>query len=279
MARLNGQVAVVTGAGGGIGRAISVCLASEGAHVLAVDVDEAGARQTVSAVEDAGGKAVAEVADITDRAARDGVVPAALERFGRVDVLVNNAAYQGRRLPFLDVPADEWDRVLATNLTAAAALAQDAARYMVARGSGTIVNVTAIQERLPMVTHAAYGVSKGGVSALTRSLAVELSPLGVRVNAVAPGMISTPSLRASQDVADAVVTSPGRSPTLLGRDGAPEELAAAVAFLASSDSSFVTGEVLTVDGGRTLSRRFDALAAQHDPVDQDGPDQTATEGE
>lgn len=277
--RLTGRVAVVTGGGGGIGRATALRLSAEGARVLVVDIDDAGTRRTVDAIVDAGGDAAAEVADLTASTDRDGVVRSALDHFGRVDVLVNNAAYQGRRLPFLEMTGEEWDRVLATNLTATAALCQDAARHMVSRGSGAIVNVTAIQERLPMATHTAYGASKGGVSALTRALAVELSPLGVRVNAVAPGMISTPSLRTSLDEAqrrigaegrtqhsdDTTKAAPSRSPSLLGRDGRPDELAAAVAFLASDDASFITGVVLTVDGGRTLSRRYDPLAAQHDP--------------
>ncbi len=263
-ARLTGRVAVVTGAGGGIGRATSQRLAAEGACVLAVDIDKQAAQDTVDAVAAAGGTATAHVADLADRQARAGVVPAALEQYAHIDVLVNNAAYQGQRRPFLDMPPDEWDDVLAVNLTASAALCQDAARHMADRGTGAIVNMTAIQERFPLATHTAYGVSKGGVSALTRSLAVELSPLGIRVNAVAPGMIATPHLQAILED-----TAPDerrqQSTTLLGRDGTPDELASAVAFLASDDASFITGVVLTVDGGRTLSRRYDPLAAQHDP--------------
>ncbi|WP_298331855.1 SDR family oxidoreductase [Haloactinopolyspora sp.] len=271
--RLAGQVAVVTGGGGGIGRATAVRLAAEGAGVLVVDVDHDAARATADAV---GERAEIRVCDLADPTARAAVVPAALDRLGRLDILVNNAAYHGPRLPFLELPSTEWDRILATNLTATAALCQDAARHMVAAGSGSIVNITAIQERLPLATHAAYAASKGGVSALTRSLAVELSPLGVRVNAVAPGMIATSSLQASltgDGAAPAAAPPSDRTtPTLLGRDGTPDELAAAVAFLASDDASFVTGHVLTVDGGRSLSRRFDPLAARYDSA------HTATEG-
>jgi NAD(P)-dependent dehydrogenase (short-subunit alcohol dehydrogenase family) len=254
-------VAVVTGAAGGIGRAIVRRLVADGLAVLATDQDGAGLDRLVTETIGSGvdpDLITSVAAELSRPDQRDRIIPAAVQRFGRIDLLINNAADHGTRIGFLDLDLTEWERVITTNLTAVAALSQQAARDMITRGRGVIINLTAVQERLPLATYAAYGASKGGVSALTRVLAAELSPLGIRVNAIAPGMISTPSLAPTRDES--------ASPTLLGRDGEPDEVAAAVAFLASDQSSFVTGTILAVDGGRSISRRNDPLIARFDPV-------------
>lgn len=243
--RLQKRTAIVTGAGSGIGRATAVRLAAEGAAVLCADIDGAAALDTVDAISGEGGRAAAATIDVQDPASVDSMIARALEQFGGIDILVNSAGI-GRQSPFLEISLEEWLRTVAVNLTGTFLCCQAAARQMVKSGYGRIVNLSSIAGDRGIPGRAAYGASKGGVDTLTRVAAVELSRSGVTVNAVAPGPIETPITRTMHTAATRAAWH-GNVP--MGRYGEPSEVAAAVVFLASDEATYITGEILHVDGG------------------------------
>ncbi len=247
--KLQGRVAIVTGAARGIGRATAERLLAEGASVVIADNDAARLEDTAAAIG-APDRVLAVVADVASRADVDGLVAKAVERFGKLDIMVNNAGICPI-VPFLDVTEDTYDRVLSVNLKGAFLGTQAAGRQMIAQGrGGVIINMSSINSGLANPNVAPYAISKGGMNQVTGTAAVAFAPHGIRVAGVGPGTIM------SEMVAGDFVNSAGHqaiiSRTPMGRYGEPEEIAAVVAFLASDDASYITGETIYPDGGRRV---------------------------
>jgi NAD(P)-dependent dehydrogenase (short-subunit alcohol dehydrogenase family) len=250
--RLASKHAVVTGAGQGIGEALSRAIAREGASVTCLDKNAAGAGNTAAIIRAAGGKAIAVTADTTRLAEIEAALEKAVDAFGAVNVLVANAGGSaGKRCAFLDLTTELWNDMLERNLTGAFHTGLAFGRHMAANGGGSIVFTSSIIAEFAGANMVHYGASKGGVKMLMRGMALELAPHKVRVNAIAPGAIVTPANVNLITVPDVKAKMEAETP--LGTLGHPDQLAGAVIYLASDESSYTTGTTITVDGGRTLT--------------------------
>ena len=243
--RFEDQVALVTGAGRGIGHAIAVRLGNEGARVACVSRSEANASRTADELNAArADSARAYAVDVSDHAAVEKVGEQILQDFGRVDILVNNAGVTRDGL-VMRMPLEDWDSVINTNLRGAFSFTQSVIRAMIKQRSGRIINISSVIGLMGNAGQTNYAASKAGLIGLTKSLARELASRGITVNAVAPGYISTDMTNAlSEEIQKSI-----QDKIPLKRVGAPEEIAAAVAFLASPEAAYITGQTLCVDGG------------------------------
>jgi 3-oxoacyl-[acyl-carrier protein] reductase len=250
VSRLSGKHAIVTGAGSGIGRAVALGFAREGAGVVVGDVDPARTREVAEAIEQAGGVALAVQVDVSDRASVEALVGAAVARFERIDILFNNAGVSSRT-PFLEMTEAEWDRVLDTNLKGQFLVGQAVARHMAERGGGSIINTSSqLAEGAANPRSAHYLASKGGSRMLTRGMAADLAPHQIRVNALAPGVTVT-NLTRQRLADDAEWRRIALERIPLGRFGEPDDLVGACIFMASDESRYMTGATLVIDGGYT----------------------------
>ena len=247
-ARLEGRTALVTGASRGIGRAIAQGLAEAGARVVCAARSEDGCRETAEAIVAAGGEAVGVAFDLSELASHGAVLAAARERFGGLDVLVNNAALL-RPHVIEKLTVDELAELHDTNVRGPVLLAREALPLLEASGHGAVVNVTAVAGHAPMRGLGAYGASKAALISWTRVMAQEWTPRGVRVNGLTPGSVATDMILPRDPAKREAFVADLASQNLFGRIAEPEEMVAPALFLASDASSFMTGQVLVVDGG------------------------------
>ncbi len=255
--RVEGRTIVVTGAASGIGAAIARGVAAEGGNAVLADLDEAAAERVAAGIREQGGQALAVRVDVTDRAGVRAGVDAAVERFGRLDAWFNNAGMNSP-MPFLDVTEQNFEAIMRVNAIGVLIGTQEAARRFIEQGGGgKVVNTASIAGRTGFPSFAPYSASKAAVISLTQAAARDLAPHGITVNAFAPGVVATPLWKrldadlAAMGAADAGFDSMAAD-ILLGRPAQPEDIVPTALFLASSDSDYVTGQVMAIEGGMIL---------------------------
>jgi len=249
--RLKNKVAIVTGAGKGIGWGIAKVFSQEGAKVVVVDWDEEAGKKTAEEIRQSGGDAIFVHCDVSNEEQVKAMVQATIDKYGRIDVLVNNAGI-GVYKPVLEATSEDWDRCLAVNLKSVFLCSKYAIPHMQAAGKGAIVNISSVHSHATVNGVAPYAASKGGITALTRNMAIDYGPT-IRVNAIAPGWVLTPLI---QSIFDSYPDPAGQQRLVeqrqvMKRIGRPEDIGYAAAFLASDEASFITGTQLFVDGGLT----------------------------
>ena len=252
--RLSGKITLITGAGGGIGRAAATLFAREGATVVVNDWNAASAEETVQRIREAGGEALFVEADVSEPAQVEAMIQRTVETYGKLDVLYNNAAV-GYSAPMtngsvLDISPEDWDRVMAINLRSVYLGCKHAIPVMVRQGGGAIINTASIMALRAMPGADGYTAAKGGILSLSRTLAKQFGPEGVRVNVLCPGTTATPMIGYPLEISEDVSVETSYIP--LGRLARPEDMAYAALYLASDEAAFVTGAVLVVDGGQTI---------------------------
>jgi NAD(P)-dependent dehydrogenase (short-subunit alcohol dehydrogenase family) len=246
MRRLEGKIAVVTGAGAGIGRAIAETFAREGATVIVADRDGKAAAEVAAAIVKSNGAATAHAVDVTDTPQVKALMVAIETAHGKIDVLVNNAGV-GERSDFRQLSDEAWDRVWKTNLDGTVRCAREAFDLLKASGKGSIINLSSIMASKHTRQMAVYSATKGAVSALSRSLAVEYAPYGIRVNTLLPGYVETALI--GRYISNPMIAKALLTQTPLRRFGTPQDIANAALFLASDEAAYITGASLNVDGG------------------------------